>query len=119
MRATLAILLVAAVGPAAALGGVLVGPSGRSDIFAADGRKPLVVAVGGHIDAWTVRSIEADAVEVSGPGGAGTLHPSFASPSGASPSVGSSFGGSSFGASPSGASGGAMARRRVGLSSTQ
>jgi hypothetical protein len=63
------------------LSGVLVGPFGRSAIFAADGRKPLVVDVGGHIDAWTVRVIDADAVEVSGPGGARTLHPSFASPS--------------------------------------
>ncbi len=61
------------------LAGVLVGPFGRSAIFAADGRKPLVVGEGGHIDAWTVRTIAADTVQVSGPGGARTLHPSFAS----------------------------------------
>jgi hypothetical protein len=64
------------------LSGVLVGPFGRSAIFAADGRKSLVVDEGGKIDAWTIRTIGEDAVEVSGPGGAQTLHPSFASPSG-------------------------------------
>jgi hypothetical protein len=85
------------------LSGVLVGPFGRSAIFAVDGRKPLVVDVGGHIDAWTVRTIDADTVQLSGPRGARTLHPSFASsPAGA--------------ADPAGAT---MPRQRIGLSSAQ
>jgi hypothetical protein len=61
------------------LSGVLVGPFGRSAIFAADGGKPLVVNEGGRIGAWTVRTIDVGTVEVSGPGGAHTMHPSFAS----------------------------------------
>ena len=85
------------------LSGVLVGPFGRSAIFAADGRKPLVVDVGGRIDAWTVRTIDVDTVQVSGPGGARALHPSFAlSPTDP--------------ASPAGAT---MPRQRVGSSSAQ
>ena len=61
------------------LAGVVVGPFGRSAIFVPDGRKPMVVTEGGRIDAWTVRSIEVGTVQVSGPGGARTLHPSFES----------------------------------------
>jgi hypothetical protein len=82
------------------LSGVVVGPFGRSAIFAADDRKPLVVDEGGRIGAWTVRTIDAGTVEVSGPGGARTLHPSFAS----SP------------ASPAGAT---TPRQRIGLLSSQ
>lgn len=82
------------------LSGVLVGPFGRSAIFAVEGRKPLVVDEGARIDVWTVRTIDADAVEVVGPGGARTLHTSFAS----SP------------ASPAGAT---MPRQRIGLLSSQ
>jgi hypothetical protein len=85
------------------LSGVLVGPFGRSAIFAVDGRKPLVVDEGGRIDAWTVGTIEADTVQVSGPGGARTLHPSFASPPASA-------------ADPAGAT---MPRQRIGLSSAQ
>jgi len=61
------------------LSGVLVGPFGRSAIFAAEGHKPVVVPEGGRIGGWTVRSIEGGTVEVTGPGGARTLHPSFQS----------------------------------------
>lgn len=59
------------------LSGVLVGPFGRSAIFAADGAKPIVVGEGGRINAWTVRLIEAGEVQVTGPGGSRTMHPSF------------------------------------------
>jgi hypothetical protein len=65
------------------LTGILVGPFGRSAIFAADGAKPIVVQEGGHLAAYTVKSIEAAQVQLSGPNGAQVLHPSFdaASPS--------------------------------------
>lgn len=56
---------------------VLVGPFGRNAIFAMDGSKPLVVTEGGRVNAWTIQSIDVDAVRVSGPGGTVTLHPSF------------------------------------------
>ncbi len=61
------------------LSAVLVGPFGRSAIFAAEGQKPMVVLEGSRVGAWTVRSIEDGAVEVIGPGGPRTLHPSFES----------------------------------------
>lgn len=68
-------------GPAIAglprLAGVLVGPFGRSAIFAADDGKPLVVEEGGHVRAWTVRRISADAVEITGPAGPRLLRPAF------------------------------------------
>jgi hypothetical protein len=69
------------------LTGILVGPFGRSAIFAADSAaKPIVVQEGGHVAAYTVRSIEAAQVQLSGPNGAQVLHPSFdAAP--ASPTV--------------------------------
>jgi hypothetical protein len=70
------------------LSGVVVGPFGRSAIFAADGDKPVVALEGGRVGAWTVRSIAGGTVEVTGPGGARTLHPSFqSSPAGAPPSA--------------------------------
>jgi hypothetical protein len=89
-------------GPAASQGlprltGVLVGPFGRNAIFAAEGRKPLVVSEGGKVDAWTVQSISVGGVRVSGPGGAITLQPSFES-------------------SPAATTGSSPAGQRVGLS---
>jgi hypothetical protein len=86
------------------LSGVLLGPFGRSAIFAVDGREPLVVDEGGRIDAWTVGTIEADTVQVSGPGGARTVHPSFAS---------------SSSATATGTAGATMPPQRVGSSSPQ
>jgi hypothetical protein len=59
------------------LSGVLVGPFGRSAIFASDGGKALVVGEGGRVADWTVRVIEAGSVDVIGPDGARTLRPSF------------------------------------------
>lgn len=61
------------------LAGVLVGPFGRSAIFAVEGGKPLVVTEGAHVSAWTVSSIAVGTVQVSGPGGVLILHPSFQS----------------------------------------
>ena len=61
------------------LSAVLVGPFGRSAIFAAEGQRPMVVLEGNRVGAWTVRSIEDGAVEVIGPGGPRTPHPSFQS----------------------------------------
>src|SRR5262249_12983841 len=59
------------------LSGVLVGPFGRSAIFASDAGKPLIVAEGSRVAAWTVRTIAAGSVEIVGPGGSQTLHPAF------------------------------------------
>ncbi len=59
------------------LSGVLVGPFGRSAIFAPDGGKPLIVVEGGRVAAWTVQAIRANAVEVVGPDGKRMLQPSF------------------------------------------
>lgn len=64
------------------LTGIMIGPFGRSAIFANDGGKPIVVAEGGQIGAWTIRAIKVGEVQVVGPEGARSLRPSFqASPS--------------------------------------
>jgi hypothetical protein len=55
----------------------MVGPFGRSAIFALDGASPVVLAEGGRINVWTVHRIDAAAVEVVGPRGTRTLRPSF------------------------------------------
>jgi hypothetical protein len=59
------------------LSAVLVGPFGRTAIFSPDGGKPIIVAEGSQIAAWTVRAIEANAVEIEGPDGKQTVHPTF------------------------------------------
>lgn len=61
------------------LAGVMVGPFGRSAIFAIDGSKPVALSEGGRVNAWTVRLIRAGEVEVDGPGGTRTVYPSFQS----------------------------------------
>jgi len=75
---------VAAAGPGAPaeslprISGVFVTPAGRRVIFATlkDG-KPLVVAEGGHVGAFTVQSIRAGQVTVHGPEGDRVLSPAF------------------------------------------
>jgi hypothetical protein len=59
------------------LAGIVVGPFGRSAIFAVDGGKPIVVPEGGQIAAYTVTSIQAAEVRLVGPDGAQVVHPSF------------------------------------------
>ena len=59
------------------LAGILVGPFGRSAIFATNGAKPIVVQEGGRVAAYTVKSIEATQVHLLGPDGAQVLYPSF------------------------------------------
>ena len=61
------------------LTGIMIGPFGRSAIFASDGGKPIVVAEGGHIGRWIVRLIKVGEVQVVGPDGARSLRPSFQS----------------------------------------
>ncbi|HUN38856.1 MAG TPA: hypothetical protein VMU81_01055 [Acetobacteraceae bacterium] len=80
------------------LTGVLVGPFGRTAIFATGGGKPLVVTEGGKVDAWTVQSISIGTVRIRGPDGAKTLQPSFES-------------------SPASTTGSAPAGQQIGLSS--
>ena len=59
------------------LAGILVGPFGRSAIFATNDAKPIVVQEGGRVAAYTVKSIEATQVHLLGPDGAQVLYPSF------------------------------------------
>ncbi len=70
------------IAPASAPGlprltGILVGPFGRSAIFAGNGSKPIVLGEGGRIDAYTVRSIDAAQVRLDGPNGVQRLQPAF------------------------------------------
>lgn len=62
------------------LAGVMVTPSGRRAIFAGANAtdKPLALAEGGRIGAFTVSRIEDGAVTVLGPDGARVVRPSFA-----------------------------------------
>jgi general secretion pathway protein N len=60
------------------LTGVLVGPFGRSAIFASDsGGKPMVIVEGGTLGPYTVQAIEPGRVTVAGPEGVRQLQPSF------------------------------------------
>ena len=60
------------------LAGIMVGPFGRSAIFAGDGPKPLVAQEGARIAGYTVKAIEAAQVRLSGPNGNVVLYPTFA-----------------------------------------
>jgi hypothetical protein len=60
------------------LTGTLVGPFGRSAIFAAD-PKPVIVSEGDRINGYTIQSIEPNEVQMIGPEGIQVLHPSFQS----------------------------------------
>ena len=60
------------------LAGVMVGPFGRSAIFALEGSKPIVVQEGGAVAAYRVKSIEPEEVRLIGPDGVEVLKPSFA-----------------------------------------
>lgn len=73
-----------AAGPTAApanlprLAGIMVNGDSRSVIFAAtEGGRPVVAREGAQVGAYTVQSIEAGQVTLSGPGGAQVLRPSF------------------------------------------
>jgi len=68
------------------LTGIMVGPFGRSAIFAGEPR-PVVVPEGGRINGYIVTTIDATEVKVAGPEGLLTIHPSFqpAPPRGPSP----------------------------------
>ncbi len=59
------------------LTGILVGPFGRSAIFASNASKPIVLGEGGRIDAYTVQSIDAAEVQLDGPSGVQRLRPAF------------------------------------------
>jgi hypothetical protein len=59
------------------LTGILVGPFGRSAIFAGRASKPIVLGEGGRIDAYTVQSIDAAQVRLDGPNGVQRLQPAF------------------------------------------
>jgi len=67
------------VAPPPRLSGVLIGPHGRSAIFAGeDGGKSVSVTEGGRIGAFIVQAIEAGQVMLHGPDGPRILRPSFA-----------------------------------------
>lgn len=59
------------------LTGVMVGPFGRSAIFASDTGKPLVILEGSSLGPYTVQAIEPGRVTVAGPDGVRQLQPSF------------------------------------------
>lgn len=60
------------------LAGILVGPFGRTALFAGgDGRKSLAVAEGGTVGPYTIKSIEPYAITVDGPDGEHEVRPSF------------------------------------------
>jgi hypothetical protein len=60
------------------LTGVLVGPFGRSAIFASDsGGKALVIVEGGNVGPYTVQAIEPGRVTIAGPEGVRQLQPSY------------------------------------------
>ena len=61
------------------LAGVLVSETGSEAIFARPGQKPTVARTGERIGPYLVTSISAGEVTLSGPAGAVTLHPVFAS----------------------------------------
>ena len=58
---------------------IMVGPFGRSAIFAVDGQKPIVVQEGAKIASYTVKGIDVAQVRVVGPDGARVLYPTFES----------------------------------------
>jgi hypothetical protein len=60
------------------LAGIMVGPFGRSAIFATGDAKPMVVEEGAHIASYTVKSIESMQVRLLGPNGEQVLYPTFA-----------------------------------------
>jgi hypothetical protein len=55
----------------------MVGPFGRSAMFAPTHGKPVVLGEGDRIEGYTVTSIEPAQVRLSGADGARVLHPSF------------------------------------------
>ena len=59
------------------LTGIMVGPFGRSAIFAESGAKPIVVQEGGRIASYTVKSIDTMQVRLLGPDGVKVLNPIF------------------------------------------
>jgi hypothetical protein len=61
------------------LAGVLVSEAGGEAIFARPGQKPTVARTGDRVGPYLVTSISAGEVTLSGPAGAVTLHPAFAS----------------------------------------
>jgi hypothetical protein len=62
----------------ARLSGVILSPAGKRAIFAGrGGGKPVVVEEGARIGEYVVRSIDVDAVTMTGPGGERTLNPVF------------------------------------------
>jgi hypothetical protein len=60
------------------LSGIMVGPFGRSAIFAAEGAKPIVAQEGARVAGYTIKAIEATQVRLIGPNGNVVLYPTFA-----------------------------------------
>ena len=59
------------------LAGIVVSSTGRSAIFAGEGDHSTVVAEGAQVGSYRVVTIHADAVDVTGPGGARTVKPAY------------------------------------------
>ena len=59
------------------LAGIVVSSTGRSAIFAGEGDHSTVVAEGAEVGPYRVVAIHADAVDLTGPGGARTVKPAY------------------------------------------
>jgi hypothetical protein len=62
-------------GTMARLLGLMTQPGESQALFARDGQKPFTAKQGDQVDGWTVASIEADSVVLTGPLGERTMHP--------------------------------------------
>jgi hypothetical protein len=60
------------------LSGIMVGPFGRSAIFAVEGAKPLVAQESARVAGYTVKAIEVTQVRLIGLNGNVVLYPTFA-----------------------------------------
>lgn len=63
--------------PPPRLSGVMIGPFGRSAIFAPPGARSQIVHEGGKIGAYKIEKIEPGLVRIVGPSGPAVLRPSF------------------------------------------
>jgi hypothetical protein len=59
------------------LSGITISPAGKRAIFAPAGGKPIIAREGDHVGVFTIRSISADRVIITGPGGIIVLGTTF------------------------------------------
>jgi hypothetical protein len=84
------------------LSGIMISPAGKSAIFSPAGGKPIIAEEGGHVGAFTVRSISANRVTIDGPGGITVLRTVFSGAKASAAPAGASLKRPSLGARPAG-----------------